>query len=335
MTTATTVKSIYFFGGSDTEGTGKMRETLGGKGANLAEMTNLGIPVPEGFTISTNECTKFYQNENQLSEELVNELEGNILKVEQAQGKCFGDSENPLLFSVRSGSRVSMPGMMDTVLNLGLNDNSVNGLAARSGSERFAWDSYRRFIQMFSNVVLNLAHHDFERILDAKKSQNNIQEDTALSVEALKEIVAEYKAFLQEKGVSFPQEPIEQLKLSVAAVFKSWNADRAIKYRKINRIPSEWGTAVNVQAMVFGNLGESSGTGVAFTRDPGNGDNKFYGEYLINAQGEDVVAGIRTPQPISQLENQMPEVYGQLETIYKKLESHFRDMQDLEFTIED
>ncbi|MBT6121586.1 pyruvate, phosphate dikinase [bacterium] len=335
MTTLTKTKSVYFFGNNTSDGTGKMRTLLGGKGANLAEMTLLGIPVPPGFTISTDECEKYYSCNKSLSSNLIEEIKQNIHRVEDALNLKFGDSKNPLLFSVRSGSRVSMPGMMDTVLNLGLNDEAVKGLAIQSGSERFAWDSYRRFIQMFSNVVLGLEHHSFEHILADKKKLNGVSEDTDLSVDALKELVGEYKALVEKSGKDFPLDPMKQLEMSVGAVFGSWDASRAIKYRQINNIPHEWGTAVNVQAMVFGNLGDTSGTGVAFTRNPSDGDKAFYGEYLINAQGEDVVAGIRTPNPIAQLEKIMPDIYQELVTIYKKLETHFSDMQDIEFTIQD
>lgn len=328
-------KSVYFFGAGKSEGTVQMRTLLGGKGANLAEMTVLGIPVPAGFTISTEECTAYYRNSCQLSESLVSQIETGVQQTESVMGGKFGDLNNPLLFSVRSGARVSMPGMMDTILNLGLNDESVNGLATQSKSERFAYDSYRRFIQMFSSVVLNVPHHQFEHELETIKTKFAVTDDTALSVEALRQLIDIYKRIVKQSGHDFPQDPHEQLKLAVAAVFDSWNSDRAHKYRQINKIPAEWGTAVNVQAMVFGNLGETSGTGVAFTRNPSTGERLFYGEYLMNAQGEDVVAGIRTPLPISALQNAMPEVYQELEKIYQKLELHFKEMQDLEFTIQD
>ena len=334
MSTITKSKSVYFFGNNTADAENDMRNTVGGKGLNLAIMTNLGIPVPPGFTIRTDECAKYYQNGKSLSEDLITEIKENLRKVEEVLGQRFGDSENPLLFSVRSGARISMPGMMDTVLNLGLNDEAVEGLAKQSG-DRFAWDSYRRFIQMFSNVVLGVDHHKFEHAIDALKNECNVSEDTDLTVDDLKELVNRFKAILEKEGTNFPQDSLDQLLMSVGAVFGSWEADRAIKYRKINKIPDDWGTAVNVQAMVFGNLGETSGTGVAFTRNPSTGENVFYGEYLINAQGEDVVAGIRTPQPIAQLQEVLPEAYQELETIYKKLENHFTDMQDLEFTIQD
>ncbi|MFC1616866.1 pyruvate, phosphate dikinase [Candidatus Margulisiibacteriota bacterium] len=330
-----TNQKVFFFGNNKAEGTSDMRNTLGGKGANLAEMVNLGVPVPPGFTICTDECVNYYNTGKKITDELMSEVKENLSKVEKAMGMKFGNKENPLLFSVRSGARISMPGMMDTVLNLGLNDESVKGLAKKSGSERFAWDSYRRFIQMFSNVVLGMEHHDFEKILTALKKEKKANLDTDLSADDLKILVKKYEAFLESKEVSFPQDPMAQLKLAIEAVFNSWNADRAIKYRKINKIPGEWGTAVNVQAMVFGNMGETSGTGVAFTRDPGNGDKRFFGEFLMNAQGEDVVAGIRTPLPIKELQNEMPVAYDELVAIYQKLENHFSDMQDLEFTIQD
>jgi pyruvate,orthophosphate dikinase len=335
MTTSTKTKAIYFFGNKNAEANATMRNTVGGKGANLAEMTNLGIPVPPGFTISTDECTHYYENNKQLSPNVLQQLDNNLQKVETAMNLKFGDAADPLLFSVRSGARISMPGMMDTVLNLGLNDNTVQGLAQKSGSERFAWDSYRRFIQMFSNVVLEVEHHHFEKILNNLKKQKNYQNDTDLSADDLKDLVNQYKNLLQKENKSFPQEPKEQLLRAIEAVFNSWNTPRAIKYRELNKIPGDWGTAVNVQTMVFGNLGETSGTGVAFTRNPSTGENLFYGEYLMNAQGEDVVAGIRTPHPIADLKKEMPKIYQELEDIYLKLEKHFRDMQDLEFTIQD
>ncbi|NQT90506.1 MAG: pyruvate, phosphate dikinase [Candidatus Omnitrophica bacterium] len=330
------IKYVYFFGGGRAEGDAKMKNLLGGKGSNLAEMTNMGIPVPPGFTINTEACTHFYKNKKQYPAGLLDEVEKNLKKLETVMGKKFGDVQSPLLVSVRSGARVSMPGMMDTVLNLGLNDNTVKGLIMRSGSERFAYDAYRRFCQMFGDVVLGVEHEDFEHLLAKKKKQRKIKLDTELSAKDLKELVAEYKALIRKKTrAPFPEDPRKQLRMSIDAVFSSWNNKRAITYRNLNGIPHEWGTAVNVQAMVFGNLGEDSGTGVAFTRDPATGANKFYGEYLINAQGEDVVAGTRTPHPIADLRKDMPVVYAELVKIYKKLEAHYRDMQDLEFTIED
>lgn len=335
MTTATTTKRVYYFGNSVAEGKADMKEILGGKGANLAEMTSIGIPVPPGITISTAECTKYYENNSQISAELMADVQAGLKKVEEAMGMKFGDSQNPLLFSVRSGARVSMPGMMDTILNLGLNDQAVEGLAKKSENPRFAWDSYRRFIQMYSDVVLGVEHKDFEELLAAMKKKNNVQNDNELSADSLKELVAQYKDLVKKHNISFPQDPMEQLKGAIAAVFSSWHCDRANKYRKMNNIPGHWGTAVNVQAMVFGNMGETSGTGVAFTRNPSTGENKFYGEFLMNAQGEDVVAGIRTPLPISELKTIMPAAYDELEAIYHKLEDHFNDMQDIEFTIQD
>jgi len=329
------MKSVYFFGNKKAEATTAMKNIVGGKGANLAEMTNLGIPVPPGFTISTDECRRYNEGNKTILEDLIQQINENLIKVEQVMGLKFGDVDNPLLFSVRSGARVSMPGMMDTVLNLGLNDETVKGLSIQSKSERFAYDSYRRFIQMFSNVVLGLDHSDFEKLLSNMKKDRNVKEDHALTGEDLKELVVNYKSLLEKKNVTFPQEPKEQLKMAVGAVFNSWDADRAIKYRKINDIPGEWGTAVNVQAMVYGNLGETSGTGVAFTRNPSTGEKKFFGEFLMNAQGEDVVAGIRTPLLIDKLKAHMPQVYSELEDIYQTLEKHFKDMQDLEFTIQD
>ena len=329
-------KYTYFFGNGKAQGTRDQKSLLGGKGANLAEMTNLGILVPPGFTISTVACKEFYALDEKWPDGLAAEIEENMRKLEEAAGKKFGSKDNPLLVSVRSGAAVSLPGMMDTILNLGINDDTVKGLIQKSGNERFAYDAYRRFIQMFSNVVLNVDPHGFEHILAAKKKKLKAAQDTALKAESLKEIVKEYKEFVKKKtGKPFPEDPKVQLQLSCDAVFKSWNNPRAITYRNINKVPHDLGTAVNVQAMVFGNMGETSGTGVAFTRDPGTGERKFFGEYLMNAQGEDVVAGIRTPYPISRLKEQMPEAYTQLESIYQRLESHFRDMQDLEFTIED
>ena len=333
-------KYVYFFGEGQAEGKAEMKELLGGKGANLAEMSNLKIPVPAGFTISTEVCTYFYDNSGyppELEAEVINALS----RVEKVMGANFGDTQDPLLVSVRSGARASMPGMMDTVLNLGLNDKTVQGLISKSGNARFAYDSYRRFVAMFGDVVLGLkpvSEDDidpFEEILEAKKKQRKVHYDTELTADDLKELVAEFKGAIKERtGKDFPEDPKEQLWLSIGAVFESWNNERAIVYRKLNGIPDHWGTAVNVQSMVFGNMGEDCGTGVAFTRDPATGEKKFYGEYLINAQGEDVVAGTRTPQKIDQLENDMPEVYGQLVDVYQRLEKHYRDMQDIEFTVQ-
>lgn len=328
-------KYVYFFGNGKAEGTAEMRNLLGGKGANLAEMTNLGIRVPAGFTITTEVCTLFYENNRQWPEGLEEQIKENIAKVEEAMGAKFNDPTNPLLFGVRSGARVSMPGMMDTVLNLGLNDITVKGLIAHSGDERFAYDSYRRFVQMYGDVVLGVDHDEFERLLEAKKQKRGIKLDTELNAEELKELVGEFKAKIKEvTGMDFPEDPWEQLKGAINAVFGSWNNPRAIRYRQINEIPGDWGTAVNCQAMVFGNMGANSGTGVAFTRNPATGEKEYYGEYLWNAQGEDVVAGIRTPQPISELAKEMPEVYKELCEIFDKLEKHYREMQDVEFTIQ-
>lgn len=332
----TRTKYVYFFGAGKTEGNAGMKNLLGGKGSNLAEMTNLGIPVPPGFTISTEACIHFYKNNRQYPEGLMEEIEQHLKKLETVMGKRFGDSSNPLLVSVRSGARVSMPGMMDTVLNLGLNDNTVKGLIQKSKNERFAYDAYRRFCAMFGNVVLDVSHEEFEHILDKKKKQKKVKLDTELDAKDLKGLVAEYKSLIKKKTKApFPEDPRKQLKMAIDAVFGSWNNKRAITYRNLHGISHDWGTAVNVQTMVFGNLGKDSGTGVAFTRDPATGDKKFYGEYLMNAQGEDVVAGVRTPHPITDLKKEMPRAYGQLVDIYKKLETHYKDMQDLEFTIED
>lgn len=329
-------KYVYFFGNGKAEGTKDQRSLLGGKGANLAEMTNLGIPVPPGFTISTVACKEFYALGEKWPDGLEGEIQENLKNLEKATGKNFGSKENPLLVSVRSGAAVSLPGMMDTILNLGLNDETVQGLIRKSGNERFAYDAYRRFIQMFGNVVLEMEHHGFEHILAAKKKKLKVTEDTQLDAKALKDLVGEYKEYVKKSTKkAFPENPMNQLRLACNAVFASWNNQRAITYRNLSKIPHDLGTGVNVQTMVFGNMGDTSGTGVAFTRDPGTGEHKFFGEFLINAQGEDVVAGIRTPKPISQLKQIMPSAYAQLEEIYKKLEHHFRDMQDIEFTIED
>lgn len=324
-------KYVYLFH----EGNAGMRNLLGGKGANLAEMTSLGLPVPQGFTITTEACNKYYADGKMISQEIVDEIFDSMTELEKICGKKFGDLENPFLVSVRSGARASMPGMMDTILNLGLNDTAVVGLANLTGNERFAYDSYRRFIQMFSDVVMEIEREKFEHILTQAKEKKGVSLDTELDVDDLKQLVKDYKAlYLAEKGEEFPQEPKEQLLASVTAVFRSWDNPRAIVYRRMNDIPGDWGTAVNVQAMVFGNMGEDSGTGVAFTRNPATGEKKLYGEYLFNAQGEDVVAGIRTPQPIAKLKDSMPEIYEQFQTIANTLENHYRDMQDMEFTIE-
>lgn len=323
----------YVFMFTETDET--MRNLVGGKGANLGQMTKLGLPIPQGFTVSTEACTYYYQNDEKLSEEILRQIDGALKKLEETTGKQFGNPKNPLLVSVRSGARTSMPGMMDTILNLGLNDEVVAGLAEATGNPRFAYDSYRRFIQMYSDVVKGLSKSRFEEIIDEMKKERNIELDTEFSEEDLKEMVAKFKAFYKEElNADFPSDPKEQLLGSIYAVFRSWNNPRAIYYRKINNIPSEWGTAVNVQEMVYGNMGDTSGTGVAFTRNPATGEKKHYGEYLINAQGEDVVAGVRTPSPISTLAEEMPEIYTQFEELANKLEKHFRDMQDIEFTIE-
>ncbi|MCD8567474.1 MAG: hypothetical protein LRY50_03675 [Geovibrio sp.] len=328
-------KWVYFFGNGKAEGKGTDKELLGGKGAGLAEMTNISIPVPPGFTITTEACVEYYSNNQQYPAGLADQMLEAMTKLEAAVGKKFGDISSPLLVSVRSGARVSMPGMMDTVLNLGLNDETVKGLASSSGNERFAYDSYRRFIQMFGDVVLGVGHGKFERLLSDLKKSKNVDEDTKLEAADLKKLVEQYKDVVStETGRNFPQEPKEQLKLAVNAVFESWNNQRAKTYRKINKIPHEWGTGVNVQAMVFGNMGNDCGTGVAFTRNPSTGDKEFFGEFLINAQGEDVVAGIRTPNPIIELKSIMPEAFAQLEQVYQTLEKHYKDVQDIEFTIE-
>jgi len=339
------VKYVYFFGQGEAEGTGEMRNLLGGKGCNLAEMTSIGLPVPAGFTITTEVCTEFYKNDRNYPAGLQDEVNQHLGKVETLMGKKFGDPANPLLVSVRSGSRASMPGMMDTVLNLGLNDETVLGVIAQSGDERFAYDAYRRFIQMYSNVVLNLDGDILEHLLEQLKEKRGVHNDTELSAADLKELVAQFKVQVREElGHDFPMDPQEQLWGAIGAVFGSWMNPRAITYRRLNNIPADWGTAVNVQSMVFGNMGDDCATGVAFTRDPATGEDYFYGEYLVNAQGEDVVAGIRTPQPINKakyqegdlpaMEDVLPDCYGQLVKIRDILEKHYTDMQDIEFTIE-
>ena len=352
-----TMKLVYLFGDGKADGNKKMKNLLGGKGANLAEMAGLGIPVPPGFTISTEVCIYYYKNKS-YPEGFEQSVRDSLKEVERMTGKKFGDASNPLLVSVRSGARVSMPGMMDTVLNLGINDQTVQGLTKLTNNERFAWDSYRRFIQMFGNVVMRIDSSKFENLLSNLKKEKGVNYDTNLNADDLKNLVSQYKDLVREEtGKDFPQEPYQQLWMSITAVFESWNNERAVAYRKMNKIPDDWGTAVNVVAMVYGNMGNDSGTGVAFTRDPATGEKKFFGEFLINAQGEDVVAGIRTPQSITlkdsqkwakehnipeeerktkypSLEEYMPEVYKELVEVYKKLENHYRDMQDLEFTIE-
>lgn len=317
------------------EGNGNMRELLGGKGANLAEMINLGMPVPFGFTVTTEACNKYYDDKETINPSIIEEIMSHLKDLEVESGKKFGDAANPLLVSVRSGSRASMPGMMDTILNLGLNDEVVEGLAKLTDNPRFAYDSYRRFIQMFADVVMGLSKAKFETVIDDIKAEKKVKLDTELDTDDLREMVKRFKAFYHNQlHEDFPTDPKEQLIKAVEAVFKSWNNPRAIYYRKMNDIPSSWGTAVNVQMMVFGNMGETSGTGVAFTRNPSTGENKLYGEFLMNAQGEDVVAGIRTPQTIDKLKDVMPEAYDQFVAITHKLEEHYRDMQDMEFTIE-
>ncbi len=341
-------KYVYRFGAGKADGSADMKNLLGGKGANLAEMSNLGLPVPPGFTITTEVCTAYYANGRKLPEGLHADVQAAVAEIGAAVGAGFGDAKNPLLVSVRSGSRASMPGMMDTILNLGLNDDTVEGLAARSGDRRFAYDSYRRFIQMYSSVVLDVKHHDFEEILEHYKHQNGYDLDTELTAEDWRAVIVSYKQAVQDKrGRPFPQAINEQLWGAIGAVFDSWNNQRAIKYRQLNNLPESWGTAVNIQAMVFGNRGDSSATGVAFTRNPATGDKRLYGEFLVNAQGEDVVAGIRTPQAITEaarqesgsdkpsLEALMPEAFAEFKRICETLERHYRDMQDVEFTIQE
>jgi pyruvate,orthophosphate dikinase len=345
---ADTHKWVYAFGDGSAEGHAGLRDLLGGKGANLAEMSNLGLPVPPGFTITTEVCTAFYDNNRQYPEGLEAQAEAALAKVGETVGARFGDAANPLLVSVRSGGRASMPGMMDTVLNLGLNDETVKGLAEKAGDERFAYDSYRRFIQMYSDVVMGLDHHSFEEILDIFKEENEYYLDTDLSAEDWKEVITRYKRLVEEElEEPFPQDVTAQLWGAIGAVFGSWQNVRAKTYRRLHNIPDSWGTAVNVQAMVFGNMGAKSATGVAFTRNPSTGEKLIYGEFLINAQGEDVVAGIRTPQSLTKaareagketkpsMEEAMPEVYGELKAVFERLEAHYRDMQDIEFTVQE
>jgi len=340
-------KWVYGFGAAQTDGDASLRNLLGGKGANLAEMSSLGLPVPPGFTVTTEVCSYYYDHDHQYPDALKSQVDLALQALEKEMGCGFGDASNPLLVSVRSGARVSMPGMMDTVLNLGLNDDTVEGLAVQSGDERFAWDSYRRFIQMYGDVVLGVDHHEFEDVIDTYKRRNNLAQDTDILAEGWKEIVTEYKDLVQDAlGRPFPFDPQEQLWGAIGAVFGSWMIPRAVTYRNIHEISHNWGTAVNVQAMVFGNMGDDCSTGVCFTRDPSNGKNYFYGEYLVNAQGEDVVAGIRTPQSLTKygrelegsdlpsMEETMPDVYQDLVAVREKLERHFRDVQDLEFTVQ-
>jgi pyruvate,orthophosphate dikinase len=340
--TQTFNKFVYYFGDGAADGDGKMKPLLGGKGANLAEMTRLGLPVPPGFTISTEICTYFYDNQKTYPGGLSDQVESALAQIEKSVGKSLGDRTNPLLLSVRSGARDSMPGMMDTILNLGMNDEVVEAVAEKSGNPRFAWDSYRRFLQMYGDVVMGVQkseeedHEPFETVIEGVKQEAGVAQDTDLDVDHLKTLVERFKALIKERtGEVFPQEPRQQLWGSIGAVFGSWNNDRAIVYRRKYGIPHEWGTAVNVQTMVFGNRGESSATGVAFTRDPATGEKVFYGEYLINAQGEDVVAGVRTPHPVAMLGDEMPVAHQELLKVRDALENHFHDMQDLEFTIED
>ncbi len=324
-------KFVYLFMEAD----GNNRALFGGKGANLAEMTRLGMPVPQGFTITTEACTQYYNDGEKINDDIIAEIFQKLEEVEKMAGKKFGDKKNPFLVSVRSGSRASMPGMMDTILNLGLNDVSVEGLADLTGDPRFAYDCYRRFIQMYSDVVIGVGKEAFGKMIDELKDEKGVKLDTELTADDLKELIAKFKAyFKKDQGIDFPQDPKDQLIGAVKAVFRSWNNPRAIVYRRMNDIPSDWGTAVNVQSMVFGNMGDTSGTGVAFTRNPSTGEKKLYGEYLMNAQGEDVVAGIRTPMSIDQLAETNKAVYEQFVEIARRLEDHYKDMQDMEFTIE-
>ena len=334
-------KYVYYFGGERAEGNAGMRNLLGGKGANLAEMTNIGLPVPAGFTITTEVCIEFFEANGKYPEGLKTQVNEAIKRVETIMGMKFDEADNPLLLSVRSGARTSMPGMMDTVLNLGLNDDSIQGLIKKTNNPRFAYDSYRRFVNMYGDVVMGVRPESkddidpFEKILEAKREARGVKYDYELDVNALQELAAEYKAMIYKRtGVEFPEEPMKQLWGSISAVFQSWYNDRAVAYRELNNIPEDWGTAVNVQAMVFGNMGDDSGTGVGFTRDPATGENIFYGEYLMNAQGEDVVAGIRTPHPIADMNQQLPEIFDELSRVRDTLDKHFRDMQDFEFTIQ-
>ena len=333
-------KYVYFFGDGKAEGSAEMRNLLGGKGANLAEMSGLGIPVPAGFTITTEVCTYYYDHDKQYPDALKKQVMDNVAKLENVMGSKFGDATNPLLLSVRSGARVSMPGMMETVLNLGLNDEITEGLIARSNNPRFGWDSYRRFIQTYGDVVMGVAPEGleidpFEAAIEEVKEKRGIEDDLDMTVEDLKTLVDMFKDIVQTRtGQNFPTDPIEQLWGGIGAVFGSWQADRAITYRRLENIPGDWGTAVNVQSMVYGNMGDDCATGVAFTRDPSTGENTFYGEFLTNAQGEDVVAGVRTPEPVERLKSRQPEAYQTLEGIYQTLEKHYRDMQDIEFTVQ-
>lgn len=324
-------KWVYLF----SEGNADMRELLGGKGANLAEMTSLGLPVPQGFTITTEACTQYYEDGREINAEIQTQINEYIVKMEEITGKKFGDKENPLLVSVRSGARASMPGMMDTILNLGLNETVVNVIAEKSNNPRWAWDCYRRFIQMYSDVVMEVGKKYFEELIDKMKADRGVQQDVDLTAEDLKELASQFKAEYKAKiGEDFPDDPKEQLMGAIKAVFRSWDNPRANVYRRDNDIPYSWGTAVNVQSMAFGNMGDDCGTGVAFTRDPATGEKKLMGEFLKNAQGEDVVAGVRTPMPIAQMEKEFPEAFAQFKEVCSTLENHYRDMQDMEFTVE-
>ncbi len=324
-------KWVYLF----SEGNADMRELLGGKGANLAEMTSLGLPVPQGFTITTEACTQYYEDGREINGEIQGQINEYILKMEEITGKKFGDKENPLLVSVRSGARASMPGMMDTILNLGLNEEVVGVISEKSGNPRWAWDCYRRFIQMYSDVVMEVGKKYFEELIDKKKTEKGIESDLDLTAEDLKDLAGQFKAEYKEKiGQDFPDSPKEQLMGAVKAVFRSWDNPRANVYRRDNDIPYSWGTAVNVQSMAFGNMGDDCGTGVAFTRDSATGEKKLMGEFLVNAQGEDVVAGVRTPMPIAKMEEEFPDAYVQFKEVCQTLENHYRDMQDMEFTVE-
>ena len=325
-------KYVYLF----SEGNAQMRELLGGKGANLAEMTKIGLPVPQGFTISTEACTQYYEDGRRINDEIQAQIMENIAKMEEITGKKFGDMENPLLVSVRSGARASMPGMMDTILNLGLNEKVVEVIAAKSGNPRWAWDCYRRFIQMFSDVVMEVGKKYFEKLIDKMKEEKGVTYDVELTADDLKALAGQFKAeYKNQLGKDFPDDPKEQLFEAIKAVFRSWDNPRANIYRMDHDIPYSWGTAVNVQMMAFGNMGDTSGTGVAFTRNPATGEKGLMGEFLMNAQGEDVVAGVRTPMPIAKMKEVLPEVYEQFLGVCKTLEDHYRDMQDMEFTIED
>ena len=332
MPESQTHKWVYLF----EEGDGRQRTLLGGKGAGLADMTRAGLPVPPGFVITTEACNAFYANQKGFPEGMWEQVIEGLRALEEKTGKRFGDPQNPLLVSVRSGAPFSMPGMMDTILNLGLNEQTVQGLAAQTGDQRFALDAHRRFATLFGEIVMGVAHEKFERVMERFKAQTAGGRDTDLSPEQLREVIAAQKAIIlaEQGGHAIPEDPLEQLRVAVAAVFNSWMGRRAVDYRRVNRIPDDLGTAVNVQAMVFGNMGQDSATGVAFTRNPSTGEKKLYGEYLLNAQGEDVVAGIRTPQPISQLGEELPEAFEQFKGIVELLERHYRDMQDVEFTIE-